>query len=269
MGGPVGYPLQNASSDSSIYQKNDFVNASGEKILNYGDNALSYSSDEGIDKKSKTEYTYTKEQYDNFGWAHECGALNFSQLEDLDSKIQERKSLKSFPHQSYYGETIIAVNSHPRSSLEFDNALVFVTGTKGNHKITKVIKIALFNKSDLEEVIKELYEREQFRPWTSGAFANYFEDGFIVFYRDRDFKNYQKYKADREFGGIGRESAGNSRDIEGVRNGGRNTLKGESDEVKFSYTPETEQDLTNLVSNGEITVEEYGRRMLDLKQKIV
>lgn len=36
--------------------------------------------------------------------------------------------------------------------------------------------------------------------------------------------------------------------------------------TSLSYSPETEQDLTNLVENGEITLEEYGRRMLEIKE---
>lgn len=40
----------------------------------------------------------------------------------------------------------------------------------------------------------------------------------------------------------------------------------DDDDIRYSYSPETEQDLRNLVENGEITLEEYGRRMLEIKE---
>ena len=40
----------------------------------------------------------------------------------------------------------------------------------------------------------------------------------------------------------------------------------ESD-IRFSYTPADEQELTRMAQNGEISAEEYGRRMLEMKER--
>ena len=42
--------------------------------------------------------------------------------------------------------------------------------------------------------------------------------------------------------------------------------EGEGD-IRFSYTPDDEQELTRMAQNGEITAEEYGRRMLEMKER--
>ena len=46
--------------------------------------------DSAIDNKGDKGYNYTKEQYEQFGWARDTDALSKTELDDLYSKIQAR-----------------------------------------------------------------------------------------------------------------------------------------------------------------------------------
>ena len=82
---------------------------------------------------------YSQKQYNNFGWARDAEAISKNELDDLYSKIQEKGSLKKFT-QSSSGEAIIEVNDKPHTTLGVDNVFVFVTDTRNNPQINKVIK---------------------------------------------------------------------------------------------------------------------------------
>ena len=47
-----------------------------------------------IDSVGNSEYNedtiYTEEQYNNFGWAREAGAITKNELDDLDSSIKQK-----------------------------------------------------------------------------------------------------------------------------------------------------------------------------------
>lgn len=57
-----------------------------------------------IDSVGNSEYNkdniYTEEQYDNFGWAKEVGAITSNELDDLYSAIKIKKRLSDYPISS-------------------------------------------------------------------------------------------------------------------------------------------------------------------------
>ncbi|MBQ8743315.1 MAG: hypothetical protein IJZ03_08095 [Clostridia bacterium] len=146
---------------------------------------------------------YTEEQYNNFGWARYAEAISFNELEDLYSKIQEKGSLRRFKH-SANGEAIIEVNNKPKTSLDVDNVFVFVTGTKNVPKITRVLRVALFNENDMEKVRKHIYAREQkySNARTSAIVGNIYFEELVFEYRREDFGDYQEYRNE-----IGKQSS--------------------------------------------------------------
>ena len=81
----------------------------------------------------------------------------------MDSKIKEHASLKKFM-QSPYGEAIIEVNDHPKTTLGVNNVFAFVTGTRNNPKIVKVLRFNVDTATEMQTIKERLYER--------GAFSN-------------------------------------------------------------------------------------------------
>ena len=186
-------PMQNANSNTSKTQvgqtSKDSITPT-EPIVNTSDGRMF-----SLRNNAKTVDNYTKEQYNNFGWARYAEAISFNELEDLYSKIQEKGSLRRFKH-SANGEAIIEVNNKPKTSLDVDNVFVFVTGTKNVPKITRVLRVALFNENDMEKVRKHIYAREQkySNARTNAIVGNIYFEELVFEYRREYFGDYQEYR---------------------------------------------------------------------------
>ena len=253
-------------ANNSISQKSNLSTGSLKKTSETDDSQYSYTPAgvNGVDN-------YTEEQYNSFGWTSYSGTLIPSQIDDLYSKIQEKKSLKSFP-QSANGEAIIAVNPHPQSSLEVDNTLVFVKGTKKSFDIIRVLVIDLYSETDIFELEELIYEAEQ-RPWSRARsiVANMFESELVREFRRRDFSSYQEYTAASEQRSRGREGEGDNRDNQQQPRRENDNGKSKSDEVSdYSYTPSKEETIDELFKQykeGAITEEEFKERIVSGKSK--
>ncbi len=121
----------------------DVVTKNREEILSYS-----------IDK-------YTQKQYNSFGWARDTEAITKNELDDMYSKIQVKGSMKKFP-QSSYGEAIIELNDNPHTTLGVNNVFAFVTGTKNNPQIRRVIRFQVETETEMEIIKEKLYERGAF-----------------------------------------------------------------------------------------------------------
>ncbi|MBQ7779976.1 MAG: hypothetical protein IJ404_05720, partial [Clostridia bacterium] len=170
---------------------------------------------------------YSPKQYNDFGWARYAEAISKNELDDLYSKIQEKGSLKKFM-QSGYGEAIIEVNDDPHSTLGVDNVFVFVTGTKNNPVINKVVRFDIETETEMEVIKEQLYERRTFS-YTYYSFLR--EKGLAREYRKKSAVNYIGYRQEvRERSGRGDSNGtyGNG----GFERDGRGTLgKTSSDEI--------------------------------------
>ncbi len=134
---------------------------------------------------------YSQKQYNDFGWARHAEAISKNELDDMYSKVQEKGSLKNFP-QSGYGEAIIEVNDKPHTTLGANNVLVFVTGTRNNPKISRVVRIALYDENLIDIFRKEIYENSGYRALE--AYAHRMGEELLRYYDRRNYPDYRAYK---------------------------------------------------------------------------
>jgi len=147
-------------------------------------NSLSAEGDH-IDK-------YTEKQYNDFGWARDAEAISKNELDDMYSKIHEKGSLKKFP-QTSRGEAIIEVNNKPHTTLDTDNVFVFVTGTKNQPKIERILKVNAFDEETLEYFRKDIYVQSRTGYRTLEAYARRIGEEFLRYYDRSHNANYREY----------------------------------------------------------------------------
>ncbi len=246
---------------TTTYQNGEVVteNLSGQ------DSSYSYTH-----KDENRVDNYTEEQYNNFGWARNDNIVSYNNLKDLHSKLQSKRSLHSFP-QSMRGEAIVAVNDHPEVSLEVNNTLLFIAGRKDSPRITRVIKIDLYNETDISELEKIIYEAEN-GPWSRARsiVANMFESGLVREYRPKDFPSYQEYKAEARQRVLGQEGGGDNRNNQQQNGRANDTGENSGDEItQYFYAPkksETVDELVKLYNEKLITEEEFKERLVGNKK---
>ena len=138
---------------------------------------------------SGTRYSfdkYTEKQYNAFGWARDTDALTENEIDDMYTKIQIKGSLKKFP-QSSNGEAIIEVDDKAKSTLQANNVMVFVRGTKSNPEITRVVKFNIYE----EDFRKDIYASNT--PRKIEAYARALGEELIRYYdriNSADFREY-------------------------------------------------------------------------------
>lgn len=205
---------------------------------------------------------YTEEQYNSFGWARVSEAITKNELDDVYSKLQEKKSLRRFK-QSARGEAIIEVNDKPKTTLGVDNVFVFAKGSATEPEITRVLRVSLFSETDMEKVRKFIYDNEK-RPNARTSVASrgiFFETGIFAEYARKDFGSYQEYRSE-----IRKRSSGSQsqRDQDAHRieyERARYTRRSE-DDVSYSIPLDTEIDSNYLdaVNRGDM---ETAQKMVD------
>lgn len=136
------------------------------------------------------------------------------------SKIHTKGSLAKFKKSSD-GEAIIEVNDKPHTTLGVDNVFVFVTGTKNNPKINKVVRFQVETDTEMEIIKEKLYER--------GSFSNTYysflkQEGFAREYSKKSAIDYLDYNEKVRRGSIGKESNGTD-GISRIEQDGKRTPK--------------------------------------------
>lgn len=190
--------MSNADLEKVIRQKRQEVVT---EILDQGN---SKSVRKAIDFEPENGYTYSREQYNTFGWAREAGAITKDELDDLYSKIKAMRTLRT-QYESTKGEKIIKVNDKPETTLGVDNVLVFVQGTRNNFKITGVIRFDAETEAEMEVWEDGLYEKGKIR---DSYLAFYKSQGYIAEYRVEDSPNFAEYKSRKRDGGLRDGAAG-------------------------------------------------------------
>ena len=173
---------------------------------------------------------YTQEQYNSFGWARDNDAISKNELDDMYSKIHEKGSLSKFK-KSVYGEAVIEVNDNPHTTLGVDNVFVFVTGTKTNPKINRVVRFQFETETEMEIIKEKLYER--------GSFSNTYysflkQHGLAREYSKKSSLDYTGYEEKIRRGSIRAESYGADGNGRYKQDGSRTFEETRSDEIEQS-----------------------------------
>ena len=182
------------------------------------------------------------------------------------SKIHEKGSLKKFT-QTANGEAIIEVNDNPHATLGTDNVFVFVTGTKNNPQINRVVRFQAETDTEMEIIKEKLYERGSF----SYSYYSFLEQyGLATEYSRKSALDYTGYEEKVRRGSRGADSnrANGNRGIE--QNGTRAFEQTESNEItpinkassdggvffdgykpKYSLSDKNIKDFSTDYANGE------------------
>ena len=217
------------SSNKSIPQNSEKSTENAKKVSTNSSsrNALSDSS---LDNNGNKGYNYTKEQYEQFGWAREADALTKTELDDLYSKIQARYTLRTFKRSSK-GEAIVKVNNEPHTKLGVNNVFVFVKGTKNNFKISRVVRFDAQTEVEMEIYEEDIYEG---RTCSDTHLALYQREGITREYRREDFPTFAEYRERRR---DGEKSRGADKDNRGPEEhgSGHSQAFGENGETNVRY----------------------------------
>ena len=151
---------------------------------------------------------YSQKQYNSFGWAREADAVTKNELDDMHSKLQEKRSFKKFP-QSPNGEAIIEVNDKPHTTLGANNTFLFVTGTENDPEITRVVKVNMFDEDSIEVFRKGIYESSSNR--TLETYARRIGEEFLRYYDRSDYADYREYANKSRTQRSGSKGKGNQR----------------------------------------------------------
>lgn len=157
-------------------------------------------------KSNKPIDKYSQKQYNDFGWARDAGAITKNELDDMRSKVYIKGSLKKFP-QSKQGEAIVEVHNG-KTKLETNNVLVFVTGTKNNPKISRIIRINAEAEMEADILRKDIYANTSNRALET--YAESMGDELVRYYDGGSWSDYRKYKEKTRSRRSGSESEGNT-----------------------------------------------------------
>lgn len=206
-----------------------------------------YSDDIRFSATEETDFEevdfYSERQYNDFGWARHQGVLTVNELDDLYSKLNEKKSLKGFVSDGY-GGAVVEVNDKPYTTLGVDNVLLFITGTKSSPKINKVVRFFAITEEEMETIRSVLYENGKVN-YTN--FAYLVEQEVAKEYKRRGAVGYNEYKNEIRSESIRRGSRATDQhdkqlDVrDGIPDtdvGGLQEISQNKGQVKHSVTPE-------------------------------
>lgn len=108
---------------------------------------------------------YTEKQYNDYGWVRANEVLTKRQWADFNSKFAK----------AINGEYIIAVNKRVDAVDGINNVLVYARGTMTSPKISKILKIDLYNETELDNIRRFIYdsERRGIQPEIENLFRRY------------------------------------------------------------------------------------------------
>ena len=99
--------------------------------------------------------TYTKDEYQSYGWARANEVLTSSESEDLRSKFAAAVSKQANYPKTKSGEYMIAIGE------KVDNKIAYMKGTIDTPAITRVLEIDLDNETDLDVERRNIYAAER------------------------------------------------------------------------------------------------------------
>lgn len=105
--------------------------------------------------KNTRKVTYTKKQYNDFGWARANDIISAEENELFNSALADIKRGEKY-ERNYRGDYIIPVGEDGVL-----NKLVFTNGKMNNPLIFKVVEINVKNETVLSDIRSEVYENER------------------------------------------------------------------------------------------------------------
>ena len=103
---------------------------------------------------------YTKEQYESFGWVRANNVINAGYWRNFTENFAQAVSGNYNYLKNKKGEFMIDVYDAYDSSGITD-VIVFASGTIESPNVSKIVKIELTQKNDIEDKRRELYETER------------------------------------------------------------------------------------------------------------
>ncbi len=211
-------------------------------------------------KASRETRTYSKEDYNNFGWVRQNNVINAGYWKAFTENFAQAVSGNQYFPKTKNGEYMIEVYDMYDLS-DVADVIVFAKGTIESPNVTKIIKIDLTQDIDIEAKRSELYAAE--RKGIRRSFGQVF-----IHYNKSDFLSERKHE-------------GNS--FEGDGNNNRLNTKRSRSEIKANpitqfHVNEDENTVTYTYANGETITEslsktsreldfiEYANEMSDVKQ---
>lgn len=199
--------------------------------------------EEGVDKREArkyNDYTYTKDQYDSFGWVRANDVLNADQYRDFTRRFADVVARGYAVEKSLYGEYIIPVSGLSDEHFGIDNTIVFAKGTIERPIITRVVKIDLESETEIEQVREFIVEYEKQNGESIDVAQNYYGQEIVIQIRKRDELSYQEYSASKRRNG-GRNSSQSDNGVDRSRTGGgRNHSESEKADVKQNIDEDSE-----------------------------
>ena len=153
-------------------------------------------------------YAYSKEEYDNYGWARANDVLTAGENAHYRSQFAAADKLGDKYRVTPHGELMIPVSDEYDAVWKgVERKIVFAKGTIDNPIITRVLEIDLYDVNEISEKRSEIYalERAGLRQKTCGVFT---------IYTPADVADYADYK--RKSG----ENVGNHDQLRTNRRGG-------------------------------------------------
>ncbi len=125
--------------------------------------------DSEVDNSNEKSYTYTKEQYEKFGWARANDVLSKKENACLRSLFADAVSKQANPPRTKFGEYMIEIGD------DVHNKIAYMTGEIDNPTITRVLEIAEYDETVLSKRREEIYvsERRGIREKTGGVYRRY------------------------------------------------------------------------------------------------
>ena len=129
-----------------------------------------------LDNGAKSEYNYTKEEYDAYGWTYANGILDDGQMEDFSHKFSEALVGSKAFKKTKSGEFMIPVSRMHDIVFEgINNTIVYANGTIEVPTITRVLEIDEYDETKLDKLRREVYaaERRGIQQTSGGVFRRY------------------------------------------------------------------------------------------------
>lgn len=194
---------------------------------------------------SRTEETYTEQEYQDYGWARANNILNEAQNEDYRSKFADAVANKYYFPKTKNGEWIIPVKDSSNPAFEdLENVLVFAKGKIDKPIITSIIEIYEYDETVLADIREVIFENEKrgIRSEISWAIRRYYAEDFKYSEQRRVYKNDRNNQNNELGRGDSRKSTRASEEV---------TLSPSEDSDKLLSRSEDAEDNVKYFPPGE------------------
>lgn len=106
--------------------------------------------------------TYTKTQYNNFGWVRDNDILNEGYWDNFTRNYADAVYSKGFDRITPDGEYMIEIyDQNVEERLQVIDHIVYAKGSIRSPKVTRILQIYEYDESKLDEIRRDVYETER------------------------------------------------------------------------------------------------------------